>query len=94
MPNVDLKVKAEIVNYDRHGFSRPDLWHRPIAKVDIFDNVDIKMMIMVRVMMLGIMILWKYLGTISAIQMDFCDFNSETLFLNGILTTADRVLKF
>ena len=35
MPNVDLKVKAEIVNYDRHGFSRPDLWHRPIAKVDI-----------------------------------------------------------
>jgi len=33
MPNVDLKVKAEIVNYDRHGFSRPDLWHRPIAKV-------------------------------------------------------------
>merc|ERR1712083_1224039 len=33
MPNVDLKVKAEVVNYDRHGFSRPELWHRPLAKV-------------------------------------------------------------
>ena len=33
MPNVDLAVKAEVVNYDRHGFSRPNLWHRPIAKV-------------------------------------------------------------
>jgi len=33
MPNVDLVVKAEVVNYDRHGFSRPRLWHRPIAKV-------------------------------------------------------------
>merc|ERR1719331_1594519 len=33
MPNVDLVTKAEVVNYDRHGFSRPNLWHRPIAKV-------------------------------------------------------------
>ena len=42
MPNVDLKVKAEIVNYDRHGFSRPDLWHRPIAKVDILTTLTSK----------------------------------------------------
>ena len=30
---VDLKQKAEVVNYDRHGFTRPKLWHRPVAKV-------------------------------------------------------------
>ena len=30
---VDLKQKAEVVNYDRHGFNRPNLWHRPVAKV-------------------------------------------------------------
>ena len=36
MPNVDLVTKAEVVNYDRHGFSRPNLWHRPIAKVKLW----------------------------------------------------------
>ena len=46
MPNVDLKVKAEVVNYDRHGFSRPELWHRPLAKV-----IVIMMMILVMIMM-------------------------------------------
>ena len=40
MPNVDLAVKAEVVNYDRHGFSRPNLWHRPIAKVTLSQSND------------------------------------------------------
>ena len=51
MPNVDLKVKAEVVNYDRHGFSRPELWHRPLAKV-----IVILMMILVMILMMKFMI--------------------------------------
>ena len=50
MPNVDLKVKAEVVNYDRHGFSRPELWHRPLAKVIVI-MIMILMMILVMIMM-------------------------------------------
>ena len=53
MPNVDLKVKAEVVNYDRHGFSRPELWHRPLAKV-------IVMLMMILVMILT-MIMMKFM---------------------------------
>ena len=54
MPNVDLKVKAEVVNYDRHGFSRPELWHRPLAKV-------IVMLMMILVMILIMKIMMKYM---------------------------------
>lgn len=54
MPNVDLKVKAEVVNYDRHGFSRPELWHRPLAKV-------IVMLMMILVMILIMMIMMKFM---------------------------------
>jgi len=30
---MDLNVKADIVNYDKHGIKRPKIWNRPVAKV-------------------------------------------------------------
>ena len=58
MPNVDLKVKAEVVNYDRHGFSRPELWHRPLAKVIV---MLMMILVMILVMILIMMIMMKFM---------------------------------
>ena len=58
MPNVDLKVKAEVVNYDRHGFSRPELWHRPLAKVIV---ILMMILVMILVMILIMMIMMKFM---------------------------------
>ena len=52
MPNVDLKVKAEVVNYDRHGFSRPELWHRPLAKVIVMMMMILTMILVMVLMMI------------------------------------------